>query len=633
MTKYELYWAQREQENLLENLLDTDAMVQQMIDANTKAYTDNVNQLYAWYTKYGDANGITIEEARKAAEEADIKALVARAKEYVEIHDVSPEANAAMAEYNFAMKTSRLELLNNQIRWRHFELSDQEDRILKDLLPKTAVKELTRQAGIMGKTLYTPEETRKLGEYIAKSSYKGNTFSERIWTTDQANMKAELDRALRRGIIQGKNPAAQASQLAAIYKRKQSDAERLLRTEGARVRAHARAASFERAGYTHFKWVPRGNPCEHCLEKVKQSEAQPFLIKDGDIPPLHPYCYCSTAPVEPEENILSKDAIDADFEKQWQAALNGDAGARAHFEKLYQNTSTPDWKQFKLADAAARQAAQKADTGERIRTPENTPTTLSAIQQRVVAMEMEYADATPEQMTTIENHLRKMIDNSAYAMRVPDESILKTILDEGRFKNQLETSSSRGLYDPYTRKRATRTLFGLDQDTVDAMKPEEFEKYGFFTAKDPTTQNPTGIYPRAEQYGDVLIRFKREQVENFATFTGDDSLDFMNGCPVPTKKPSIAALDLQNDDEDALNKAIGYATDGIDDALKITKGEYNPEVISQRMRASYMEIQYHGELKTDYIESVSVPPGQLSPKMIKSLKDKGIDVYVGYKKV
>ena len=640
MTKYELYWAEREQENLLENLMDTDILAAMVADVNNKAYQEAQEQLYAWYGKYADANGITIEEARKAAEEADIKALAKRAKTYVATKDLSPEANAAMAEYNFAMKTSRLELLQNQIRWSYFEATDQQEKILKDLLPKAAVKTLTRQAGIMGKTLYTPAETRRLADYITKTSYQGNTFSERIWTNNQNLMKGELDRILRQGIMQGKNPAAQATALAKLHQRKQSDAERLLRTEGARVRAQARAASFERAGYTHFKWVPRGNPCEYCLEKVKESEEKPYPIKGGLMPPLHPYCYCSTAPVEPEENILSKDAIDAEFEKQWQKALDGDSDARAHFEKLYQNTSTPDWKQFKLEDAAAAAKAAKkpatppaAEAGARIRTPENTPITMSAIKQRVLATEMEYADASPEQMEAIENHFKKMIENSAYAMRVPDESILETILNDGRFKNQMETASSRGLYDPSVRKKATKKLFGLDDKTVKNMKPAEFEKYGFFTSRDPQEKNPEGIYPRAKQYGDVLIRFKREQVEDFATFTHEDSLGITNGCPVPTKKPSIAALDLWFDTEDELSQTINDTLERIDKSLKLTGGKYNPEVIAQNTRSSYIELQYHGELKTDYIESVSVRAGQLSPKMIKRLKDSGVEVYVDYKKV
>ena len=372
MTKQELYWAEREKAFLLEEMMEADELAGLVQAANTKTYLENQEQLYAWYAKYGDANGISITEAQKLAEEIDVKTLAKRAKEFVANKDLSPEANAAMRDYNFAMKTSRLELLNNQLRWANFEGSYTQDEIMKKVLSKKATRALERQAGIMGKTLYSPTETRRLAEYITKTSYKGNTFSERIWGQGQDNMKRDLDDTLRRGILQGKNPAAQANALARIHQTKQSDAERLLRTEGARVAAHARAASFERAGYTHFKWVPRGNPCKHCLEKVQQSAAEPFELKGaearGDMPPLHPYCYCATAPVEPDENIPTKAQIDAEFEAKWQKALDGDKNSRKYFEDLYGSTQTANWKQFKLEDAAegykerraAALAAQKA---------------------------------------------------------------------------------------------------------------------------------------------------------------------------------------------------------------------------------------------------------------------------------
>lgn len=641
MTKYELYWAQREQENLLENIMDTDQIAAEIAAVNNKAYLEAQDQLYAWYGKYGDANGITIEQAKLKAQIADIKELSKKAKEYIATHDVSPEANAAMTEYNFAMKTSRLELLQNQIRMAYFEATDQQEKILKEKLGKVYTKTLTRQAGIMGQTLYTDAEARRLGDFVAKSSYRGNTFSERIWTNNQDMMKNELDRALRQGILQGKNPAAQAKALAKLHGRKQSDAERLLRTEGARVRAQARSDSFKRAGYTHFKWVPRGNPCKHCLEKVKQSEAQPFLLEvadqRGEMPPLHPYCYCSTAPVEPEENILSKDAIDADFEKQWQAALNGDADARAHFERLYQNTATPDWKQFKLEDAAAKAKAATPPppppprtTGARIRTPGNTPRSLKYIDDKIDQVMHQYKLPAKE-AAEFADELTKMIDNSAYAMRVPDESILNAILDEGRFKNQMETGSSRGTFSPSTRKGATSDLFAVPRDEVNDFSKAEFEKYGFFSTKDPT-KKPAGRMV-ASQYGEVLIRFKEDQVADFATMTIDDSLSFRYGGAVPTKRPSAAALDIRAYDYNTPAEEFKDTLREWKDAAKKTGGSYNPEDMARNIGARYMEVQYHGELTTDYIQSVSVSAGQLSPETIKRLKDKGIDVYVGYKKV
>ena len=136
----------------------------------------------------------------------------------------------------------------------------------------------------------------------------------------------------------------------------------------------------------------------------------------------------------------------------------------------------------------------------------------------------------------------------------------------------------------------------------------------------------------AAQYGEVLIRFKEDQVADFATMTIDDSLSFRYGCAVPTKNPSAAALDLVGFDEDFADGFIDVSNDW-KRVLKKSGGRYDPEDLANDIGARYMEIQYHGELKADYIQSVSVSAGQLSPETIKRLKAKGIDVYIGYKKV
>ena len=55
MTKYELYWAEREQANLLENIMENDQIAAEIAAVNNKAYLEAQEQLYAWYGKYGDA--------------------------------------------------------------------------------------------------------------------------------------------------------------------------------------------------------------------------------------------------------------------------------------------------------------------------------------------------------------------------------------------------------------------------------------------------------------------------------------------------------------------------------------------------------------------------------------------------
>lgn len=342
MTKQELYWADREQANMLQNVLDQKALDDTIKEINRKAAEDAEGLLFEWYGKYAGKTGLTYEDARKAASEADIKALAERAKQYVADKDFSDEANEAMALYNLSMKSSRMELLEATFNERFFEYFDQTERAVYSGLTQTARDALREQAGIFGEFMQSDEEMKRLSDFIVKSSYMGNTFSERIWGYNQA-VKSDLDKALRRGLMLGENVAAQAKKVADTYGRAQWEALRLLRTESARVRTQARHESFERLGYEFFKWVPRGNPCPACLKLVQDSDAEPFPIKGGQMPPLHPNCWCSTAPVVTDDEMdLAR--TDAEFEKKWEQAANGDPAMRSYFEGLYQKKAKWEWK-------------------------------------------------------------------------------------------------------------------------------------------------------------------------------------------------------------------------------------------------------------------------------------------------
>lgn len=330
------YWAEREQKHLLSNVRSQQELDQAIKETNTKALNDCLDQLYAWYGKYADANGISITEARKAARTADIDALAKKAKEYVRTKDFSDIANAEMKLYNFAMKTSRLELLQNQLKLRMFEMTDQMERIMKEGLTAETLAALEHQMGILGISLYDTAELKNLSDYIVNTSFQGNTFSERIWQY-QDEMKKELDRLLRQNIMMGKNPAQSGTAFAKLFGVQESKALRLIHTEGARVNAQATKAAYEKAGYRKMKVLPRGNACEVCLELAGETSKEPADINDPRyLPPFHPHCYCTTVPVEPEGNILSSKQLDAEFEKKWSQAENGDKTMQDYFMGLFQ---------------------------------------------------------------------------------------------------------------------------------------------------------------------------------------------------------------------------------------------------------------------------------------------------------
>ena len=70
-------------------------------------------------------------------------------------------------------------------------------------------------------------------------------------------LKAELSKLLQEGLIQGRNPRQLARHLEKLFGASKSDAERLMRTELARVQTEAQKKSFEQNGFKHKKTTSR----------------------------------------------------------------------------------------------------------------------------------------------------------------------------------------------------------------------------------------------------------------------------------------------------------------------------------------------------------------------------------------
>ena len=80
------------------------------------------------------------------------------------------------------------------------------------------------------------------------------------------------------------------------------NAERLMRTEMARVQTEAQKQSYDRNGVEYFEFVTNSGCCDVC--KAMNGKVYPVgkLTPGLNAPPLHPHCRCSTAPwVDSEE--------------------------------------------------------------------------------------------------------------------------------------------------------------------------------------------------------------------------------------------------------------------------------------------------------------------------------------------
>ena len=291
------YWRKREEENLKKNLKTEEEYIK-TINGYYDYMMDQVQkEINGFYTKYAKKEGITLAEAKKRVSELDIKAYERKAEKYVRDKEFSDEANEEMMLYNATMKINRLEMLKANIGMELVDGFNDLQKYFGQVLNDRTLGEFERQAGILGKTI---KDNAQAAHAIVNASFANAKFSDRIWMY-QDMMKAELSKLLQEGLIQGRNPRQLARHLEKLFGASKSDAERLMRTELARVQIEAQKQSFEQNGFKQYEFIALGSACEICKELDGKHFDVEKMMPGENAPPMHPNCRCSAAAYEDSE--------------------------------------------------------------------------------------------------------------------------------------------------------------------------------------------------------------------------------------------------------------------------------------------------------------------------------------------
>jgi SPP1 gp7 family putative phage head morphogenesis protein len=341
------YWRDRELEWKKKRLKDE------------KQYADEIQEIYAnmmdsvekeiesFFVRYASKEGITMSEAKKKVSNIDIKAYQRKAKKYVKEKNFSDEANEQMRLYNLAMKVNRLELLKANIGLELVAGHDELKSYTGDKLEGAYLEEIKRNASILGNTVI---DNAKMAKTVADSSFKNATFSERIWV-NQDQLKNSLSSVLSSALIQGKNPREFIPQIRKKFDVSRCNAERLLRTEIARVQTQAQAESYEANGIDEYEYVACGlkDVCPLC----KEVDGKTFKLKDMEIgenaPPMHPNCHCATAPHSDRK----------EYEKWLDGLANGDHSLRFDEWKERQSDKSKSFLMSKVKSKLAEASNDK----------------------------------------------------------------------------------------------------------------------------------------------------------------------------------------------------------------------------------------------------------------------------------
>lgn len=242
-----------------------------------------------------------MQEYETLAKDAVKKAnLLRQSGHHVTRKDFSKDVNDRLKIYNATMRINRNEMLKSKIGARLVDLGVEQEVDLTNKLWNDYIKEKERQAGILGVTTKTDLWTSKeVQEQIAKQ-IGGANFSKRIWA-DIDGLKGQLDGLISSAIIRGENPKAMAKWLtgmvSATIGNQRYVAERLARTETARVQFEAQKKSIIDNGYKYVKWIAEGSACKVCREIADKDNGydEYGVYKAKDVPdiPVHPNCMCS----------------------------------------------------------------------------------------------------------------------------------------------------------------------------------------------------------------------------------------------------------------------------------------------------------------------------------------------------
>ncbi len=251
------------------------------------------------------------------------------------------------------------------------------------------------------------------------------------------------------------------------------------------------------------------------------------------------------------------------------------------------------------------------------------PKTLEHLEDAISEYEKNscfYGAAAKTHKNEIEILMQQVFNKHDLGMNIKD-SILEKVLNS-KFMNTFETGSSGGflgststtgkISPTHSRLEAAHKLFGLPQRDLltQQLARTEYDKYGNLLYHNilRSMRNNT-----ARSYGNVEVRFKKDKV--VATWTAGDSLGGIY-------QPSLVS------DPKACSYDNFYNTPTSSNIQTANLVEFKKKHIS-----TYLELQYHGQLTVDCIESITYPYDILDGshdiflKVAQEFKKKGASIY------
>ena len=265
-------------------------------------------EIDSFWQRYADKEGITKLEAKQRADRLDMVNVEFKAKQLVEranrlrergkkvtSDDFTRAENDLMRLYNLKMKTSRLEVLQANIKLHQYDLAFSEFEIIDKHLIESIRRENLFSAGVLNMTLGSFESSKISADSIVYANFNNATWSSRVWER-QNELRNIVKKGVADTVLRGKGTNVLINSLKKEFDVSYGYARRLAVTESARVYSEAQKSNYEANGVEEFEVMTELKACHICQpfngKIFKVSELVPAL----NAPPFHPNCRCTTVP-------------------------------------------------------------------------------------------------------------------------------------------------------------------------------------------------------------------------------------------------------------------------------------------------------------------------------------------------
>ncbi|MGI6151799.1 MAG: minor capsid protein [Christensenellales bacterium] len=350
------YWKKRAISVMEAGMASADKVLLELEKAYTRAEKQVLGQIESLYARYAGKYGLTYDQAVKSIADSEYRQWRMTVEDYVGriLATGDEELLREFDTLSTRSRVARLEQVEAAIKVNVAELRAKQEQMVTKLLHSTYEKSYYRtafdiQKGLgFGKTLelLNPVEVANACAY----PWSGASFSSRIWTNMDA-LSRELKETITVGLIRGTSIDEMARNIRDKMDVSFSAAERIIRTETARVVEDAELQSYKDCGIEKYEVLVQldERTCKTCGPKDGQQHAVKDAQMGENYPPFHPNCRCTTVAV----------FDDLDTEGSMRAAKEG----KSDYRLVPADMTFEEWKKeiVRRSEIIDREAVAKYD--------------------------------------------------------------------------------------------------------------------------------------------------------------------------------------------------------------------------------------------------------------------------------